>query len=449
MKSPNQSTVNFDSFANPPQRYRTLYPLGNPQSPHAVGRAALLALESARVVFRNHFPFHQCEFIPGGGTMANERAIIGFLTHPKQLSNRSLRNRVLISGVEHKSVRGLISQLELFGYQAIIIPVERKGRIDMEFLEKWVCEGGVAMVSVMTVNNETGIIFDFPSIQHLIRLHDPEIIIHTDAAQGAWMYAHSTRTSKDIYCSSVDSFSPLHDSNSNGGPLPFSQTENYPPDACSDGFAAKFNCDGSPPPIPPAEHLLPDLITLCAYKFGGPHMGVVLAKTSACLVDKYFGTPDVPLIVNLTQSFVDFLPQHQLDAQLLPPRVFQLKLLIQDICNDAGVHVAFFGASHGSPYVLPLILNVDGGWMAARLDEKGFCVSRGSACSGSTHSPTLTAMGYAGFECQGFLRLSFSSHHQLTPNILKRFSHSLRHILHHLPHSARLYPDMVVASVVT
>jgi cysteine desulfurase len=92
------------------------------------------------------------------------------------------RRHVLVTTVEHPSVLECARHLERQGGPVDYIPVDRDGRLDVEYLESRMGPG-TALLSVMTANNETGVIFPIRQIAEIARRHG--VAFHTDAVQAA------------------------------------------------------------------------------------------------------------------------------------------------------------------------------------------------------------------------------------------------------------------------
>jgi cysteine desulfurase len=89
---------------------------------------------------------------------------------------------VIVSAVEHPSVREAASLLEKEGVERVEIPVDAEGRLDLVALAR-ALQKPATLVSVMAVNNETGVIL---SSQEAIRLAKASgVLIHVDAVQAA------------------------------------------------------------------------------------------------------------------------------------------------------------------------------------------------------------------------------------------------------------------------
>lgn len=83
---------------------------------------------------------------------------------------------------EHKCVLDSCRKLGEEGFDITYLPVERNGLVSLDVLEKAI-RPDTSLVSIMTVNNETGVIQPMKEIGALLRKHRG-VYFHTDAAQG-------------------------------------------------------------------------------------------------------------------------------------------------------------------------------------------------------------------------------------------------------------------------
>ena len=141
---------------------------GNPSSVHRRGRAARQIIERAReaVVGLLGDADPSGVIFVSGGTEANHLALLG-----------AGRERVLVSAVEHDSVRSAVPAAE-------IIPVGPEGIVSLDALEQLLAaDGRPALVSVMHANNETGVIQPIAEIAVIARRHGA--VFHCDAVQAS------------------------------------------------------------------------------------------------------------------------------------------------------------------------------------------------------------------------------------------------------------------------
>lgn len=150
---------------------------GNPHSAHLWGYKAKAAVELARshVASLINAPTEAIAFT-SGATESNNWALKGLLTAPGQT-----RRRIVTLATEHSSVLETAQYLAGIGAQLTIVPVRDTGLVDIGDLQRALAED-VALVSVMAVNNEIGVVQDLAAISRLA--HDVGAVFHVDAAQG-------------------------------------------------------------------------------------------------------------------------------------------------------------------------------------------------------------------------------------------------------------------------
>lgn len=141
--------------------------VGNPSSVHAFGRNARRAVEEARTAVAALVGVKPAQVLfTGSGTEANNFALRGFAGR-----------RVVTSAIEHESVLAARPDAERFG-------VTRDGVADLEDLERRLAHGNEpALVSLMLVNNETGVVQPVAEASGIAHAHGA--LIHCDAVQAA------------------------------------------------------------------------------------------------------------------------------------------------------------------------------------------------------------------------------------------------------------------------
>ena len=151
---------------------------GNPSSAHRVGRAARAGVEEAkrRVAEALHVEPNQVIFT-SGGTEADNLAIIGSALAAK---DRGGHFRVAVSATEHKAILAAAHAVKHFGGDEIILPVDSDGLVDESAVEN-ALRRGVAIVSVMWVNNEVGTVQ--PIAKLAARCREAGVAFHSDAVQ--------------------------------------------------------------------------------------------------------------------------------------------------------------------------------------------------------------------------------------------------------------------------
>jgi len=148
---------------------------GNPSSLHAEGQRARRAIEEARDRIAALVGGSAVEVVlTSGGTEANALALFG--------ATAGRRGRVVVSGVEHPSVREAAVRLGGRGCEVVAVAPEPSGRLDAGRVLEAVVPGTL-LVSVMAANNEYGAVFPVPAIAEGARRAGA--LVHTDAVQAA------------------------------------------------------------------------------------------------------------------------------------------------------------------------------------------------------------------------------------------------------------------------
>lgn len=324
---------------------------GNPSSPHALGRAARTAVETARTQTAEFLGAKPEEiFFTGCGTESINTAIRG------ALAAQPGKRRVVTSSVEHSAVKNLCRQLELEGCHVDWLRVDSNGQPDMAEFRAALRED-TALVSVVWANNETGTLF--PVEEMACAAQERRIVFHADAVQAAGKISLDlTRIPVHLLSVSAHKFH---------GPK---------------GVGALFVRSGLG---------LPPLLW-----GGGQESG------------RRSGTENVPGIVGM--GLAAELAHSALETDM--PRVARMREDFEAGLHAQFLGVRFHGKAgprvpNTSNFALPGLAATD---LLAVLDRLGVCCSAGSACaSGSPHaSHVLQAMGVDDNEAKASLRFSFS-----------------------------------------
>lgn len=331
---------------------------GNPSSIHWGGRQPKNILRDARKALAEALNCSPLELVfTSGGSESNNTVIKGVFDHFQSSrcleSGKKSRFHYITTQVEHPSVMKSMEHLEKLGAKVSYIPVDRQGRLDMDFYKEHLSEE-TALVSVMYANNETGTLFPIREMAELA--HQKGALFHMDAVQGF---------GKDV----LDFKSLGIDFASISGHKFYSIK----------GSGALFIKKG---------HTLPSLI--CGggqerHRRGGTEntlgigaMGVMAKKAS---------------LVAVKSVFIGELRDH-MEARILS-EISEVKLTAAEtprLSNTSSLVIA----------------GIDGETLLMSLDLKGFAVSTGAACSAGNPepSPVLLAMGLSRAEAQSSLRVS-------------------------------------------
>ncbi|MDR0670177.1 MAG: cysteine desulfurase [Treponema sp.] len=319
-------------------------PFGNPSSLHAEGRAARECLEQARSRCALALGLKpETIYFTSGGTESNAMLILSFLLRPGA-------GAYLYSATEHPSVRENCRLLENQGKTVGVIPVEADGRVSAaglgRSLEKY---RESRFAAIMAVNNETGALNDLGALSGPLREKEgPPLYVHCDLVQAAG------KVPVDISGWDLDSASLS--AHKLGGPR---------------GIGLLY--------------LRKPLETL--YRGGGQERGIRA------------GTEHVAGALALAACLEARTRPGTLEAARTAARARMNQLMgaLEATGRFFPIPADRKDADDGrfSPYILQAAFDgVPGEVMVRALDQAGFAVSTGSACSsGKSGRPVLEAMG--------------------------------------------------------
>lgn len=330
----------------------------NPNSLHSLGREAARELEVARRTIATSIG---CGFRPGevvitsGGTESNNLAVLGMAEGVRRKSSNK-RKRVILSAIEHDSVLDVATLLRSRGFEVELVSPDRSGVILPSELERVMGEN-CALVSVMAANNETGVIQ--PTAELVEVAHAGGAVIHVDAVQAF-------------------------------GRIPLD--------------AAKA-----------------DAVSVAAHKIGGP-LGVgALAIRIRCPFEaqslgggqeggKRPGTQDVAGAI----AFAAACRVVMRDLTTVRPKVAAManKAYSRLCAEGTGIlptTLALVDNTRMPGMISVMVPGMESETLILKLDDLGFEVSAGSACSSDSLDPShvLSAMGVPRDQALGALRISF------------------------------------------
>ncbi|MFQ5787867.1 MAG: cysteine desulfurase family protein, partial [Thermodesulfobacteriota bacterium] len=164
-----------------PRVYETMVPYlkeeyGNPSSFHSFGSRGKAALDTSRERIAGLLDTKEKEIIfTSGGSESNNFAIKG-----AALALKELGNHLITTQVEHASVLECFKFLETQGFRTTFLGVDEDGLIDLDELRDAITDDTI-LVSIMFVNNETGVIMPIKEIVEIVK--EREVIFHTDGVQ--------------------------------------------------------------------------------------------------------------------------------------------------------------------------------------------------------------------------------------------------------------------------
>ena len=326
---------------------------GNPSSAHRFGRAARAGIEEAKRRVADALDAEPNQVIfTSGGTEADNLAVIGAALASR---DRGGPFRVAVCATEHKAILAAAHAVAHLGGEEIALPVDAGGAVDEAALDAALARG-VAVVSVMWVNNEVGTLQ--PVAPLAARCRDAGVCFHTDAVQAFGKIPVSVR---DVPCT---------------------------------------------------------LLTISGHKIGAPKgIGALVVRDRRAVEaiihggGQQFGvrpgTENVPGVIALGKAAeLAAAEQAELAARLRALRD-DLETRLHTLFPDAVVHGEH---STRAPHVLNVSFpGTDSEAMLMHLDLAGVACSAGSACSTGAVEPShvLTAMGVPRELGMAALRFSF------------------------------------------
>jgi cysteine desulfurase len=322
---------------------------GNPSSVHAAGREARAAIDNARDKLGALLQAKPGEIIfTGGATESCNLAVLGLAR-----SSSSRGGHIISNKAEHHAVLHPLEHLEQHeGFEVTWLNVSESGMVDLDQLADSI-RPDTRLVSIMTANNETGVIQPMREISQICR--DRSVLLHSDMVQAFG------KTDVDVSLVDVASFA-AH--------------KFYGPKGTG------LLCLRAGLPIQPI-------------MFGGAHEN-----------QRRPGTENVAGIAGMAAAAEWILRDRESEQERRAQLRDQLWRSIEDVFPDA--------QQNGDPtHRLANTLNasfigVDSETMLMALDLEGICASSGSACMvGSVRaSHVLLAMGLPMERARSAIRLS-------------------------------------------
>lgn len=150
--------------------------IGNASSVHSFGRKARQQLDTSRRVLAASVGANEKEIIfTSGGTEADNMALLGVAE-----ANQDKGNHIITSIQEHHATLHTAEKLEKQGFRVTYLPVNEAGLVSVQDVEAALTDDTI-LVSIMYVNNETGVIQPVDEIGELLKNH--QAYFHTDAVQ--------------------------------------------------------------------------------------------------------------------------------------------------------------------------------------------------------------------------------------------------------------------------
>lgn len=334
---------------------------GNPSSAHSLGLEAKAAMDRARRTVADLVGAEPGMVVfTSSATEANNTAFLSAVRAAPR------KGRIVTCSTEHSAVISMGRALEADGRELVLVPPLASGVVDMKALADAINQN-TALVSIMWANNETGVINPVSEIADLCRQFS--VSFHCDAVQAA----------------------------------------------------GKLSIDLRALPI--------DYLTLSAHKLHGPKgVGALIVSNQVRLAPLLYGghqengrrggTENVPAVMGFAMAAA------QVTSELMErsKQVTALRDLLENriLHEVSGTIVNGLGAPR-----LPNTTNigfsgVDSDTLVALLDQKGVCVSSGSACLSDAVAPSHVILAMTGSYKRASEAIRFSLSHLNTAEEIDR-----------------------------
>lgn len=347
---------------------------GNPSSLHKKGLDAEKKVTEARNILANALSCKPEEiYFTAGSTESTIISIEGLLAARKRNGKK-----IITTEIEHSAVKHTLMQMEKNGYEIITITPRENGAYDpMDFA--LAVDKDTVLVTVMLVNNETGLLLPCDKIGKLIKRANPNVIFHVDATQALGkMKILPSKWGVDM--------------------MSFSGHKIYAPK----GIGALYLKKGLRIETPIVG--------------GGQESGI------------RSGTHNVPGIAAFGAALSFILPQ--MEQNLSHYKVLSARL--HKGLSDLPM-VQFNSNEHCMPWIVNLsVVGYRSEILLHYLEQYGIYVSSGSACSVGKKNGVLSALGINDARTDSALRVSFS--YETTEDEIDAFCDRLHHAVAELAH---------------
>lgn len=358
---------------------------GNPSSLHSVGQKANEALVNARERIAKLLGCEAREItFTSGGSEADNQAIVSAARFGKSKGKKHIISTVF----EHHAVLHTLSKLEKEGFDVTLLDVHENGLVTPEEVREAIREN-TCLVTIMYANNEIGTIQPIKEIGDICR--EKGVIFHTDAVQVAG-HLHIDVKEQNI-----------------------------------------------------------DMLSLSAHKFHGPKgIGALYARKGIRLTSlieggaqergKRAGTENIPAIMGMAAALEESCSRIDENAEILTALRDKLIAGLSEIPHSI--------LNGDAKKRLPGNVNfcfegIEGESLLLLLDDKGICVSSGSACTSGSLDPShvLLAIGRVHDIAHGSLRLSLSDEN--TEEEIEYTISAVKEVVEYLRSISPIWRDLV------
>lgn len=328
---------------------------GNASSNHALGYHANETLEKARKQIAKYLSVLPEEVVfTSGASEGNNLAIKGVCYH-----NRGWADRIITTKAEHPSVLQVFEKMKSEGFDVIFLDYDRNGNLDLNQLENSLSDK-TSLVSIMSVNNEVGYIFDTVKAYEIVKKKS-KAVFHVDATQAI----------------------------------------------------GKLNLDSR----------YYDLMTFSGHKIGGLKGSGVLVRKKNVMLDEQIlgGSQEGNLRAGTTMLGMDasLATALRITMTTMKDRMENVKKINRYLREELGKIdevVIITPEENSTPFILNFALTLHKGSVVSEaLSNAGIYVSTKSACSSKEagYSYVIHSAGYSILEASNAIRLSFSGNETL------------------------------------
>lgn len=327
---------------------------GNPSSLHFKGLDGENYIKKAKEQIAKVLKVNEKEiYFTSGGTESDNLAIIGCA-----MANKRAGMHLITTKIEHPAVLETMKYLEQQGFEVTYLPVNEYGQIRLEDL-KAAMRRDTILVSIMHTNNEIGALQPIAEAGALIKAMNPRCLFHVDAVQG------------------------------------FGKCRIWP------------------------KKMMVDLLSVSAHKIHGPKgIGFLYIGEKVKILPINYGggqqkgmrsgTENVPAIAGLGLATQMIYSNLEADVEY----IYKIReTFVQGVSLMEGITVNGKSGKDTSCHVVSVsFAGVRSEVLLHALEDKGICVSAGSACA-SNHpqtSETLKAIGVEKHLLDSTIRFSFS-----------------------------------------
>lgn len=358
---------------------------GNPSSLHSMGQKANEALFNARELIAKLLGCEAREItFTSGGSEADNQAIVS----AARIGEKSGKKHIISTAFEHHAVLHTLNRLENEGFDVTLLDVHENGLVTPEQVAETIRED-TCLVTIMYANNEIGTVQPIKEIGAVCR--EKGVIFHTDAVQAAG-HLHIDVKEQNI-----------------------------------------------------------DMLSLSAHKFHGPKgIGILYARKGIRLTNlieggaqergKRAGTENLPAIIGMAAALEESCSRTDENAKKLTALRDKLIAGLSEIPHSI--------LNGDAKKRLPGNVNfcfegIEGESLLLLLDDKGICVSSGSACTSGSLDPShvLLAIGRVHDIAHGSLRLSLSDEN--TEEEIEYTISAVKEVVEYLRSISPIWRDLV------